>query len=96
MRTTFVIFLFTFKHSQWQRRLGGHSKVFVCKHFIQTKIAYELRIKQEYPDSWEDYLKGYKFTGGHGACHFMASFTKKRLSKSKVSKDIGGDEWSNT
>ena len=91
------ICLFLCKHSQWQERLGGHSKVFVCKHFIQVKLAYELRIKQKYPDSWKEYLQSHKFTGGHGACHFMASFTKKRRSKAKgMTKDIEGDDANNT
>ena len=32
------------QHSQWGERCGGHSKVFVCKHFITTKLAYELKV----------------------------------------------------
>ncbi len=32
-------------HSQWGERCGGHSKVFVCKHFITTKLAYELKVR---------------------------------------------------
>ena len=65
--------------------------------FHPGKLAYELRIKQKYPDSWKEFLQSHKFTGGHGACHFMASFTKKRLSKAKgKTMDSEGDDWSNS
>jgi hypothetical protein len=78
--------------------IGGHSKVFVCKHFIQTKLAYEMRAKEEHPESWQEYLQTHKFKDGHGACQFMASFTKKRKSKSKATKDMdshsGATTWS--
>jgi hypothetical protein len=33
------------QHSQWGERCGGHTKVFVCKHFITTKLAYELKVR---------------------------------------------------
>ena len=33
------------QHSQWQERCGGHTKVFVCKHFITTMKAYELKVR---------------------------------------------------
>ncbi len=32
------------QHTQWQERCGGHSKVYVCKHFIATKMAYEEKV----------------------------------------------------
>jgi hypothetical protein len=33
------------QHSQWGERCGGHTKVFVCKHLITTKLAYELKVR---------------------------------------------------
>ncbi len=59
--------------------------MFVCKYFIQTKLAYELRVKEQHSEEWKEYLRGHPFTGGgHGACKFLATFTKKRKSKAKL------------
>jgi hypothetical protein len=50
---SYVYPLFSFgilpQHSQWQERCGGHTKVFVCKHFITTKVAYELKVRPYLP-----------------------------------------------
>jgi hypothetical protein len=63
----------------------------VCKHFIQTKLAYELRVKSEQPQ-WEEYLRAHPFTGGHGACHFK----KKSMAQSKLSSTDDYESTSNT
>ena len=65
--------------------------MFVCKHFIQTKLAYELRVKEHHPEEWKEFLRGHPFTGGHGTCQFLATFTKKRKSKAKL-KGSSADE----
>ena len=69
----------------------------MCKHFIQIKLAYELRVKAEHAE-WEEYLRAHPFTGGHGACQFMATFTKKRksLAQSKLASTDDYEATSNT
>jgi hypothetical protein len=43
-------------------------------------------VKEQHPEEWKEYLRGHPhpFTGGHGACQFLATFTKKRKSKAKL------------
>ncbi len=72
--------------------------MFVCKHFIQTKLAYELRVKEHHPEEWKEFLRGHPFTGGHGTCQFLATFTKnanrrKKFKGSSTDESFTSSTW---